>query len=290
MAVGCVAGADGQRRGERRVDAVRDRQPRLIGAGRGVGVRRIGRGRRRAVAESPRVGERLALGIGGAGAREIDRERRRALPWVSRRPATTGGRFGLHVADAADLADAECAADVRVAEVDVVERAVGALGQIHDVAVGPVDRAVGRLEIEDAGDVAVGIERQALDPVLRVVGEEVAALVAARELRAVIDEPARDGRVAPVVRIVVGRSRVGGIAVRRFDVRPAVVGAARADVDFLDRGRVVVAADVADDQPAGRRVVVGAVRIAQAERPDRVVVRARCRRRTDCRSGPCRPG
>ena len=111
----------------------------------------------------------------------------------------------MHVADAADLADAERAADVGVAEVDVVEGALGALGQIHDIAVGPVDRSVGRLEIEDAVDIAVGVEGQALDPVLRVVGEEVAALVAARELGAVIDESAGDGRVAPVVRIVVER-------------------------------------------------------------------------------------
>ena len=72
--------------------------------------------------------------------------------------------------------------------------------------------------------------------------------------------------------IVVGRSRVGGIAVRRFDVRPAVVCAPRADVHFLDRGRVIVAADVADDQPTRRRVVIGAEGIAQPERPYGVVI------------------
>ncbi len=68
------------------------------------------------------------------------------------------------------------------AEVDVVERAFGSLGQIHDVAVWPVSGSVGGLEIEHAVDVAVRIERQTLDPVLRVVGEEVASLVAAGEL------------------------------------------------------------------------------------------------------------
>ena len=48
----------------------------------------------------------------------------------------------------------------------------------------------------------------------------------------------------------------------------------RAEVELLLGCRSVVAADVADEQPARRRVVVGAVGIAQPERPDRVDVRA----------------
>ena len=91
-------------------------------------------------------------------------------------------QVGLDEADATDLADTEGAADIRVAKVDIVEGAVGAFGQIHDVAVGAIDRSIGGLEVEDAVDIAVGVERQTLDPVLRVVGEEVASLVAAREL------------------------------------------------------------------------------------------------------------
>ena len=91
------------------------------------------------------------------------------------------------------------AGGVRNAQVDVVEGAFGALGQIHDVAGRPVGRSVGGLEIEDAVDIAVGIKRQALDRVLRVVAEEVAALVGAGELGAVIDEAAGDGRVASVL-------------------------------------------------------------------------------------------
>ena len=55
----------------------------------------------------------------------------------------TGGWFDCEVADPADLADTERAADVGVAEVDVVERAVRAFGQIDDVAVRAVGGAVG---------------------------------------------------------------------------------------------------------------------------------------------------
>ena len=88
-------------------------------------------------------------------------------------------QVGVHKADPADLANAEGAADVRIAKVDIVEGTVGTFGHIHDVAVRSIDRSVERLEVEDAVDIAVGVERQTLDPVLRVVGEEVAALIAA---------------------------------------------------------------------------------------------------------------
>src|SRR5262249_39459089 len=85
-------------------------------------------------------------------------------------------------------------------------------------------------------------------------------------------EPGHYRRVAPIVRIVVGRVGIGRIAVGRFDVRPAVVGASRTDVDFLDRGRVVVAAHVADNEAPGGRIVIGAERVAQTERPDCIIV------------------
>src|SRR5207302_3859126 len=82
----------------------------------------------------------------------------------------------------------------------------------------------------------------------------------------------RDRGIAPIVRIVVGRGRVGGIAVGRFNVRPPVIGSPRTNVDFLDRGRIVVPAHVADDEAPGWRVVVGAVGVAQTERPYRIEV------------------
>src|SRR5262249_62383228 len=116
------------------------------------------------------------------------------------------GLVGLRVADPADLAHAEGAADVRVAEIDVVQGAVGALGEVDDVSVRAVEGAVGRLEVEDTGDVAVAVQGEAPDPVLGVVGEEIAALVAARELGAVINEPASDGCVPAVVRVAVDRA------------------------------------------------------------------------------------
>ena len=71
-----------------------------------------------------------------------------------------------------DLADADGAGGVRNAEVDVVEGALWALGQVHHVAGGAVGDAIGGLEIEHTVDGAVRVEGQALDCVLRVVGEE----------------------------------------------------------------------------------------------------------------------
>ena len=101
-------------------------------------------GRRRAVAERPGVRESA-----GPPGRRSRRSRTSpssgAGPDVGLAAATaTGAWFDVDVADPAQLADAERAADVRVAEVDVVQRAVGSLGQVDDVAVRPVDRAVRR--------------------------------------------------------------------------------------------------------------------------------------------------
>ena len=178
----------------------------------------------------------------------------------------------MDVADAADLADAECSRSIRRS------RGRYSRGRRRDLRSNTRCRRrvrrppVGRFEIEDAVDIAVGIERQAPDPILRVVGEEIASLIGGRKLRAVIHKSTRDRCIASIVGIVVGRRRVGRIAVRRFNIRPAVVRAPCANVDFLDRGRVVVAADVADDEASGWRVVIGPVGIAQTERPYRIVV------------------
>src|SRR5215218_2804414 len=91
-----------------------------------------------------------------------------------------GPEDGLQILDAADLADPERARDVGVPEVDVVERPVGSFGQVHDVT-GRLGRApADRLEVVDAGDVSVRIERETLDPVLDVVGKEVVAAHRAR--------------------------------------------------------------------------------------------------------------
>ena len=133
---------------ERAVDAVRDGEPGRVHAGLRVGVGRVGRGRRGVVAERPRVRQRLTFGVGRTGAREVDGQRSRPDGRIGRRRPTIGAWFDCDVPDPADLADAEGAADVGVAEVDVVERAVRALGQIDDVAVRAVDRSVGRLEVE----------------------------------------------------------------------------------------------------------------------------------------------
>ena len=82
---------------------------------------------------------------------------------------------------------------------------------------GPSTEPSAGSKLNDAGDVAAGVERQPLDPVLRVVGEEVAALVDARELRPVVDEAAGDRGVAAVVRVGVDRARAGRLAHVPFD-------------------------------------------------------------------------
>ena len=161
---------------------------------------------------------------------------------------------------------------VREAEIHIIEGALGAFGQIHDVASGSVGRSVGGFEIEDATDIAIGVERQALDPILRVVGKEVASLVAARKLGTVIDKTAGNRCIASVVRIRVNGIGVGGIAVRPFDVGPAIVGAPQAEFNSSMAVEAIVATDIADQQPTRRRVVIGAIGIAQPQRPYGVVI------------------
>ena len=71
--------------------------------------------------------EKLTASGAGPAVGFADRDRDRRL-------------VAARIADPADLADAERAADVGVAEIDVVERSVGPFRQIHDVAVGAVGR------------------------------------------------------------------------------------------------------------------------------------------------------
>ena len=155
VAVGDAAGADRDRRGERGVDAVGDSEPRLIGARGRVGVRRVGRGRGGPVAE--RSTSRSAAGPRDRTSRRSRTPRSSGVgPEVGFADARHDRRLvRLHVLDPAQLAHAEGAADVGIPEVEVVEGAVGSLGEVDDVAVGAVRGAVGGLEVERAGDVAV---------------------------------------------------------------------------------------------------------------------------------------
>ena len=79
-----TAGTDAQRRRDRGIHSVGDREPDLIGAGDVVRMRWVGRCRRGVIAEVPRIGQWLAFGIGGAGAGEVDHQRRRARCRVCR--------------------------------------------------------------------------------------------------------------------------------------------------------------------------------------------------------------
>ena len=115
---------------------------------------------------------------GSSGRRVTRRDRDRSL-------------VRLHVTNPSDLAHTELTAGVGVPEVDVVDRAVRSLGEVDDVTVWSVCGTVGRLEVHRAGDVAAGVEGQALDPVLCVVGVEVAAPEAAGVLAAPVDESSR---------------------------------------------------------------------------------------------------
>ena len=139
---------------------------------------------------------------------------------------------GLHIADPADLAYAKGAADVRVAEIDVLERAVGAFSEVDNVAIGTVHRSVRRLEVEDSSDIPIDVQGQSLDPVLRVVGEKITPLVSGRELAAVVDESARNGGVATVMSIGVNGAGVGRRS-RSFVLGPPIVCALRAEVHLL---------------------------------------------------------
>ena len=283
-----AADPDRDRCREGRVHAVRDREPRRVLTRLRVGVARICRGRGAAVPERPGVGQRLALRIGRAGTREADGKRRRPGAG-SCRPDRDRRLVPAHKANPADLADAEGAAGVGVAEIDVVQRSLGSLREVHDVAVGAVGGAVRRFEVEDAVDVPARVEGQPLDPVLCVVGEEVAALVAARELCPVVDEPTRDRRVPAVVRVGIERA-LAGAGARAFAVRPAVVGASRAEVDLLPGGSGVVAADVADEEPAGGQSRSRRGRDCADRAPRSSRRSARSRRRTGCRLAPSHSG
>ena len=130
-----------------------------------IGVNRIRLGRGGVVAERPKVGKRLTLGVARSRTREGDLERRSSGRRIARRDRDRS-LVRLHVPNPSDLAHTELAAVVGVPEVDVVERTVRSLGEVDDVTVRSVCGTVGRLEVHRAGHVAAGVEGQALDPVL----------------------------------------------------------------------------------------------------------------------------
>jgi hypothetical protein len=160
------------------------------------------------------------------------------------------------------------------AQVEVVQGAVRSLVQLNGIPDRRgVGRAVERLQVEDARDHrAGGVERQALQPVLGVVGEEVAPLEGGRELVARVEEAAHDRRVTSLVGVPEDRPRD---TLRRawaaVAERPAVVRAAGDEVELLDRRRHV-AADVGDVEAARRRLEGHPVGIAEAVGPDLVLV------------------
>ena len=82
-----IARTDAQRVRNRGIHSVGYREPDLIGPGCGVRVRWVGRRRRGVIAEVPRIAQRLAFGIGGAGAGEVHHQRRRARSSGWPRPA-----------------------------------------------------------------------------------------------------------------------------------------------------------------------------------------------------------
>ena len=119
------------------------------------------------------------------------------------------------------------------------------------------------------------IERDALQPVLCVVGEEVAPLERRRVLRARVEEAAHDRGVTTRVGVPVDGARRPRRTTRpTVAERPTVVPALHDQVDLLDRGSGRVASDVADIQPSRPRLERHAVRVAHAVRPDLILVRA----------------
>ena len=269
--------ADGDRYGARgrRERPVGDRQRGVVASAIQIGMRRVRRRRGPAVAEVPRVAERLALGIGATGAREGNGELRLARGRSCARGDHRRKVARREVPDAADLRDAEGRRRVGVAEVDVVERPIRPLAQVDDVAIGAVGGTVGWFEGQNLRDIAVHVEDDPADPVLGVVAEEIVTPVLGGELSPAVDESAGHRRVAAEMRVGMDRVRRPESRARPLAERPAVVGAASCDVDFLLGRRVVVAADVADEEPVRDRVVRDAIGIAQSQGEDVVPVRPR---------------
>ena len=144
-------------RGSGRLAAVAHRQRGRVGAVGGVGVRGVrARGGGGAVAEVPRVGERLAVRVAGPGGGELHGQRR--LPGCGRggwRLAVGGNGPGAEISEKRPLEDA-----------DEVQVAVRSLLQVGDGPGVGVEHGVG-----DLGLVA-GVEGDRLDVTAVVVAEE----------------------------------------------------------------------------------------------------------------------
>src|SRR4026208_2213911 len=110
-------------------------------------------------------------------------------------------------------------------EIGVIERTVRTFFQARWISVRPVQAAVIRFKVEHAADVAVGVERQAPDPMLSVARKKKAAVVRIWKPVAPIDAPANDARIAPGMRIGVNGAGEPGRTTRTFAIRPAIVGA-----------------------------------------------------------------
>ena len=147
--------------------------------GRGVGVRRVGRGRvGRAVAvEVPRVGQRGAFGVDRAGARELHRQRDGPVVLVDRGVRDRASR-ALDVVDPEDAGVGVVAVEA-AAPVDDVERAVRPELHLVDARERVLPGRHG-----DVGDRRlVGVQRRGLDPAVVPLADEPLLVVEGRELR-----------------------------------------------------------------------------------------------------------
>ena len=175
VAVGGLRYTDRDRCRERRVHTVRDREPRGVLARLRVRVARVRRSRRAAVPERPGVRERLTLRIGRAALEKLTAGGAGPAVGVAH-PTAIGAWFSLEKRIRRILLTPKVPL-VSSSEIDVVQRSRAPL-EVDDVAVGAVGGAVDRFEVEDAVDVSARVDRLRLDPVLCIVGEEIAALVA----------------------------------------------------------------------------------------------------------------
>ncbi len=295
-----LADLDHDRGGVERPGRVGDREHRDVRAGGGIGVHGIRLRRALAVAEAPGKGQRVAVGVRGAGGRERDLERLDAHGGLGRR-----GRDRRLVAhDRSGVADAPHLARV---DRDVVEVAAHRVRfQVHGPGHGFAERLGPR-------ELVVRIHAQDADPSERELDVEILVPVGGRVLRAGVERPGdrgaadRPGRhaerrvaVRPVGGGIRQRARVRRAADRRAAgtrgrqglvvaprLRALVAGPAEVDAGRLEDVEVLVVgpAHVADVERA--RVAVGgirragagtdhdAIRVAQAVRPDARALRER---------------
>ena len=266
-----VAHHDGEWCRHRGVRAIRDGQAHGVAPGLRVSVFWIRVGGCRAVAERPAEGDAAALGIRGTSARKAYDQGR--LP--GRDGCRGDGRRRLiGGADVADAPDHRPIIIRVMAEIGVVKSAIRPLCEPRRIAVVAIQSAVSRFEVHHGADVAVRVERQPTNPVLRVICKKVASKIGVWKLASPVGEAADHAGIPPGVRV--GKNRAGetGDAAWAFAFRPAVVRAGNAEVDFLLGHRWIVAAYVADEQPSRQRINADPKWVSQTVGPDRVEVRA----------------